>query len=269
MTEAVVRHEGISMRLKGETALVTGSSGGGLGADIARLFAREGAAVVVTGRSADRGAKLAESLLEEGHQAVFVQADLTKREDCARLVSEGVARLGSLSILVNCAVSLRQSEDGPVGTVSDEIWDEAFLTNSTAAMWLCQEVVPLMVAAGRGSIVNVTSRTALRGTPNLAAYTASKSALEGLTRAIAMDYSRQGVRCNSVAPGYITGKERIGELSPEVRAKFEAMHLTRMPTTQDVAHAVLFLASEEAGAITGVSLPVDGGGSAVRGLTLG
>ncbi|MEU8803253.1 SDR family NAD(P)-dependent oxidoreductase [Spirillospora sp. NPDC048819] len=257
------------MRLQGETALVTGSSGGGLGAEIARLFAREGASIMITGRSKDRGAALAGELRAAGYRAAFKSADLSVRADCTRLVAATATELGGPSILVNCAVSLRTPDDGPVGTVGDEIWDEMFRTNTTAAMWLCQEVVPLMTAAGRGSIVNVTSRTALRGTPDLAAYSASKAALEGLTRSIAMDYSRAGVRCNAVAPGYITGKERVGELDPRTRERFEAMHLTRMPTTQDVANAVLFLASDEAGAITGVTLPVDGGGSAVRGLTLG
>ncbi|MFE9327557.1 SDR family NAD(P)-dependent oxidoreductase [Nocardia sp. NPDC052278] len=256
-------------RLSGEIALVTGSSGGGLGAEIARLFAREGAAVAVTGRSAERGGKLAEELRNEGHTAVFVPADLTVRQDCSRLVTTCVNELGGLSILVNCAVSLRTGADGPVGTVGEDIWDEMFRINATAAMWLCQEAVAHMTQAGQGSIVNVTSRTALRGTPDLAAYSASKAALEGLTRSVAMDYSRAGVRCNAVAPGFITGKERVGDLDPVVRERFQAMHLTRMPTTLDVANAVLFLASDEAGAITGVTLPVDGGGSAVRGLTLG
>jgi NAD(P)-dependent dehydrogenase (short-subunit alcohol dehydrogenase family) len=257
------------VRLKGETALVTGSTGGGLGTEIARLFASEGAAVVVSGRTVARGTALVEDLRSGGCHAEFVAADLSRRSECARLVDDAVAALGSLSILVNCAVPLRTGDDGPAGAVSDEIWDEMFLVNATAPRWLVERVVPHMLAAGRGSIVNVTSRTALRGTPDLAAYSASKAALEGLTRSIAMDYSRAGIRCNAVAPGFITGKDRVGALAEETRRRFEAMHLTRMPTTRDVAHAVLFLASEEAGAITGVTLPVDGGGSAVRGLTLG
>ena len=257
------------MRLQGETAIITGSSGEGLGSDIARLFAREGANVVVTGRSEERGTKIINGILEAGGKAAFVRADLTVRSDCTDLVRACSNLFGDLSILVNCAVPLSTASDSGAATVDPEIWQQMFHVNATAPMWLAHEVVPRMTERGRGSIVNVTSRTALRGTPDLAAYSSSKAALEGLTRSIAMDYSRQGVRCNAVAPGYITGKDRVGELSEEKRAAFQAMHLTRMPTTLDVAYAVLYLASEESGAITGITLPVDGGGSAMRGLTLG
>jgi NAD(P)-dependent dehydrogenase (short-subunit alcohol dehydrogenase family) len=257
------------MRLSGKRAVVTGSSGGGLGSEIARVFAREGAHVVVTGRSADRGAALAAGLRDEGFTADFVQADLSAREQCEHLVEQSVAALGGLDILVNCAVPLRTGDDGTAESVPEDVWDEMFTINSTAPRWLVGFALKHLQAAGNGSIVNVTSRTALRGTPNLAAYSASKGALEALTRQIAMDYGRVGIRCNSVAPGFITGKERVAPLAPEREKFFQDMHLTRMPTTQDVANAVLFLASDESGAITGVSLPVDGGGSAVRGLTLG
>jgi len=257
------------MRLAGKRAVVTGSSGAGLGSEIARVFAREGAHVVVTGRSADRGAKLAADLREQGLAADFVRADLAGREQCAYLIEQSVAKLGGLDILVNCAVPLRTADDGTAETVPEDVWNEMFAVNSTAPRWLIGFALKHLQATGNGSIVNVTSRTALRGTPELAAYSASKGALEALTRQVAMDYGRVGVRCNAVAPGFITGKERVAPLPPERQQFFQDMHLTRMPTTQDVAYAVLYLASDESGAITGVSLPVDGGGSAVRGLTLG
>jgi len=257
------------MRLMNQFALITGSSGGGLGTEIARLFADEGAAVVVTGRSPDRGKKVADEISDTGGRAHFIAADLTDPEDCRRLVDGAASAMGDLSILVNCATPLMTGEDGATGSVTDEVWDEMFSVNSTAPRRLIQHALPHLVQRGQGSIVNVTSRTAIRGTPNLAAYSASKAALEGLTRSVAMDYGRQGVRCNSVAPGYIVGKDRSTPLPEERIEFFRQMHLTRMPTTRDVAEAVLFLASDAAGAITGVTLPVDGGGSAVRGLTLG
>jgi NAD(P)-dependent dehydrogenase (short-subunit alcohol dehydrogenase family) len=212
---------------------------------------------------------VADGLRSTGCAAHFVQADLCDRGQAARLVEESLKLVGHLSILVNCAVPLRTGEDGPAGSVDESVWNEMFAVNATGPRWLIEFALPSMLANGGGSIVNVTSRTALRGTPNLAAYSASKAALEGLTRSVAMDYGRAGVRCNAVAPGYITGKDRAQPLSEERRKVFQDMHLTRMPTTRDVADAVLFLASDEAGAITGVTLPVDGGGSAVRGLTLG
>jgi NAD(P)-dependent dehydrogenase (short-subunit alcohol dehydrogenase family) len=257
------------MRLAEKTALVTGSSGGGLGAEIARLFAREGASLVITGRSADRGNALADELRAAGSKATYVSADLRLQAECERLVLEAVDFLGSLDILVNSAVPLLTGEDGPADAVPEHVWSEMFTVNATAPRWLIAACLPTMLAAGSGSIVNVTSRAALRGIPALSAYSASKAALEGLTRSVAMDFGRRGIRCNAVAPGFITGKERVGPLTEERRQRFEPMHLTRMPTTRDVAYAVIFLASDEAGAITGVTLPVDGGGNAVRGATLG
>jgi NAD(P)-dependent dehydrogenase (short-subunit alcohol dehydrogenase family) len=257
------------MRLAGKRAVVTGSSGGGLGGEIARMFASEGAHVIITGRSADRGATLAAELQDKGLAADFVRADLSERDQCKQLVEDSARAMGGLDILVNCAVPLTTGDDSTAQDVPEDVWNEMFAVNATAPRWLIGFAMKHLLATGNGSIVNVTSRTALRGTPNLAAYSSSKAALEGLTRSVAMDYGRVGVRCNAVAPGFITGKERVAPLPPEREKFFQDMHLTRMPTTQDVAYAVLYLASDESGAITGVTVPVDGGGSAVRGLTLG
>jgi NAD(P)-dependent dehydrogenase (short-subunit alcohol dehydrogenase family) len=257
------------LRLKGKVALVTGSSGGGLGTEIARVFAAEGAEVVVTGRSEVGGQAVVRELTAAGRRACFIAADLTERSQVSRLVEEAVATVGAISVLVNCAVPIRIDLDGPAGSIEDSVWDEMFAVNANAPRLLIEHVLPSMLGAGGGSIVNVSSRVAIRGASNVAAYSASKAALEGLTRSVAMDYGRAGIRCNSVAPGYIAGKDRAEPLSPERRAVVEGMHLTRLPTTRDVADAVLFLASDEAEVITGITLPVDGGGASARALTLG
>jgi NAD(P)-dependent dehydrogenase (short-subunit alcohol dehydrogenase family) len=139
----------------------------------------------------------------------------------------------------------------------------------TAAAGLCRHAIPVMQRAGHGAIVNISSRAAARGTPGLAAYTAAKGALEALTRSITIDYARSGIRCNTVQPGYILHETRDADWSADRRARVQGMHLTRVPTATDVALAAVYLASREAEVVTGVTLAVDGGSTAVRGLTLG
>lgn len=250
-------------RLTGEVAIVTGSTSG-LGKEIARVFASEGAAVVVTGRDARRGAEVAAAV----PGSLFVPADLADDAQRAALVDETVARFGTVTVLVNNAITSSR-RDGAVTDLSSDAWHDVVNINLVAAARLSALVIPHMLAAGRGSIVNISSRAAARGTPGLAAYSASKAGLESLARSITMDYARRGIRCNNVRPGYILHESRDADLSLERRQRIEGQHLTRVPTATDVALAVVFLASREAETITGVTIPVDGGSSSVRGLTLG
>jgi 7-alpha-hydroxysteroid dehydrogenase len=266
-------------RLAGEVAIVTGSTSG-LGKEIARVFADEGARVVVTGRSAERGLAVVKSIAERGGAAAFVSADLQDEAQCQSLVDEAVTEFGSVTVLVNNAVtSTAQAKgpgddavirlDGAAADVSAESFRTVLEVDLVGAATLCRLVIPHMLHAGHGAIVNVSSRVARQGTPNLAAYTASKAGLEALARSITADYARQGIRANTVQPGYIVHERRDVELDATRRSRLEGMHLTRLSTATDVAYAVLFLASREAETISGVTLPVDGGSSAVRGLTLG
>jgi NAD(P)-dependent dehydrogenase (short-subunit alcohol dehydrogenase family) len=126
-----------------------------------------------------------------------------------------------------------------------------------------------MVAAGHGSIVNVSSRQAERASPGLAAYVASKGGLNALTRAIAVDHGREGIRANALSVGYVLNERRDADLSAARRAELEAMHLTRLGRPEDVAYAVVYLASPESEFVTGALLPVDGGGTIARGRVLG
>jgi meso-butanediol dehydrogenase/(S,S)-butanediol dehydrogenase/diacetyl reductase len=257
----------VAGRLDGERAIVTGSTGRGLGTEIARVFAAEGAMVVVTGRSEDNGRALVQEIEGRGGTAYFVPADLADRGSCQSLVDAAVGRMAGLSILVNCAVASPVA-DGSITEVSDDVWEAALAINVTAVLHLCRHAIPVMTAAGRGSIVNIGSRVAIRGVPDQAAYTASKGALHALTRSIAMDHAADGVRCNVIAAGYIAGKERYQP--DEDRLEWaQAMHLTRLPTVTDVAIAAVYLASRESEVVTGAELPVDGGGMMARGLTLG
>jgi NAD(P)-dependent dehydrogenase (short-subunit alcohol dehydrogenase family) len=250
-------------RLAGEVALVTGSTHG-IGAEIARLFGAEGAQVVVTGRDQARG----ETVASASGDAVFVPADLEDPEAPARLVEAAVSRFGRLTVLVNNAVTT-EARDGPVTKLSDDDWLRVLAVNLLAPARLCRHAIPAMVEAGRGSIVNISSRAGQRGSPGYAAYGASKGALDSLTRSVAVDHAKDGIRCNTVSPGYILNEPRDADLSEERRARLEAMHLTRLGQPSDVAYAVLYLASREAEFVTGIMLPVDGGSSTARARTLG
>jgi NAD(P)-dependent dehydrogenase (short-subunit alcohol dehydrogenase family) len=253
-------------RLGGEVAIVTGATSG-LGKVIAALFAAEGAAVAVVGRDLGRGTAAAEAA---GMRARFVAADLASDAGCRALVDEVVDTLGPPTVLVNNAVdNVAMASDGPVGAVSWETWLSVLSVNLMGAAALCRYSIPHMLAAGHGSIVNVSSRAASRGTPNLAAYSASKGGLNALTRSIAMDYSRQGVRCNTVQAGYILHEVRDAGASEAAIDARRAQHLTRLAEPLDLAQAVLFFAGPESATITGVTLPVDGGSSQVRGKVLG
>lgn len=244
------------------------------------MFAAEGARVVVTGRNAERGLTVAKGIVDGGGAAAFVPADLREEAQCQSLVDETVTEWGPATVLVNNAVtSTAQPQaaaddavvklDGPAGEVAADAFRTVLEVDLVGAATLCRLVIPHMLRAGHGSIVNVSSRVAGQGTPNLAAYTASKAGLEALARSITADYARQGIRANTVRPGYIIHERRDSEVGAARRARLEGMHLTRLSTATDVAYAVLFLASPESETISGVTLPVDGGSSAVRGLTLG
>ena len=258
--------------LSGEIAIVTGSSGLGTGSEIARVFGDEGACVVVTGRNGVRGEQVAASIIDAGGQAMFVRADLSSPAECAALVERTVDAWGTVSVLVHSAVAMKgdvhaSTHDAPVGAVSDEVWVRNMQINLTSFLWLCRKILPVMEAAGRGSIVNIGSRAAERGTPERSAYTASKGAVHALVRSIAVDYARLGIRANTVAAGFIDGKDRQ-PISAETRSWAERMHLTRVPTTTDVAYAAAYLASPLSGSITGHTLPVDGGSSIARAASL-
>jgi len=255
------------MRLRGETVLVTGSTSG-IGRETAIVCAREGARVAVHGRDRERGAAVVRQIAEAGGEAAFFAADIADEEACAALVDAVVARFGGLTVLVNNAVA-GSGGRSPVGAFDTAVWERVLRVNLTGVAWLCRAAVPHMLAAGHGSIVNVSSRQAERASPGLAAYGASKGGLNALTRSIAVDYGRQGIRCNALSVGYVENERRDAGITPERRAELEAMHLTRLGRAEDVAWAVVYLASRESEFVTGVLLPVDGGGTIARGRVLG
>jgi NAD(P)-dependent dehydrogenase (short-subunit alcohol dehydrogenase family) len=258
-----------SGRLGGEIALVTGSTSG-LGKSIASHFAQAGATVIITGRDVDRGASVAQSIEKAGGQALFIAADVTDHPQRQHLVQEAEDRCGPISVLVNNAFGLSERQwMGPLSSTSPEAWRSVMNVGVDAVAFICQAVIPSMLSAGRGSIVNISSRTAERTTPGTAAYTVAKGAIVALTRSITADYTALGIRCNAILPGYILHEDRDTAMSADERRSRENTQLTRLSTAHDVALAALFLASDESATIAGISLLIDGGQSAVRGATLG
>ncbi len=257
------------MRLKGELALVTGSTAG-IGAAIAIDFAAEGARVVVHGRNAERGAVVVNTIVKAGGIATFVAADLRDTDAGAQLVNAAVAELGGLTVLVNNAVASGvETADATIAEMNTDTWNSTMQVNATGPMELCRAAIPVMRAAGHGSIINISSRQAERPSAGLAAYAVSKSALNALTRVIAVEEAEHGIRANTISPGFIFNATRDADLAPNRRARLEAMHLTRLGTARDVALAAVYLASSESGFVTGINLQLDGGSSNARAASLG
>ncbi len=247
---------------------MTGSTSG-LGRVTAQVFAAEGAAVVVTGRNAERGEAVVGAIARLGGQAVFVPADLGEEAGCRDLVSSVARHFGKLTVLVNNAVAPEGiADDGPVADLSYATLDRLVRINLMAPVMLCKYAIPEMMKSGHGSIVNVSATSGAMGTPGLTGYSVTKGGIAALTRAITADYGRSGIRCNTLQAGYIIHTGREPHMSEQRLAELRARHLTRLAKPEDIANAILFLASRESEVITGVALPADGGISAVRGKTL-
>ena len=246
------------MTLTGKTALITGATAG-IGAATARLFAERGAKLILTGRNAAAGEKLAAEL-----GAVFVAADITASGTPARLMAAVAEQNLKLDVLVNNAGILFH---GDSQACTDEQWDTLMAVNVSAVFRMSRAAVAVMAAQQGGAIVNVASDWGLVAATHAVAYGTSKGAIVQLTRSMAADHARQGIRVNAVCPGdtdtsMLDG--RAGEDRDErLRLLGEAIPLGRVGTPRDVAAAIAFLASEDAAFITGAMLPVDGGNSAV------
>jgi len=231
-------------------------------------FAREGAAVVVTGRDRGRGDAVVAEIAADGGTAVFVAADLGDEQATTELVNSAAEQLNGLTVLVNNAAG-GDAADAPIGDLTTDAWEAILRVDLTAPMWCTRAAIPHMQRAGHGAIVNMSSRQAERASRGFSAYIAAKAGLNGLTRAIAVDYAADGIRCNTISPGYVLNDRRDADITPERRERYEGMHLTRLGAAADVAYAAVYLASRESEFVTGINLQLDGGSSSARALTLG
>ena len=256
------------MQLKDRVAIVTGG-GRGIGRAIARRFAAEGARLVVAARSQNEVQHVAAEIEGAGGRAVAVVADVSREADCQAIVRRAREVFGAIHILVNNAGVYGPVE--PVEKVTPLEWDEVFAVNLRGAFLLSRLVLPEMYQSGSGSVVNIVSIAAKAAFPLNSAYAASKAGLIGLTHTLAAEAARKGVRVNALSPGPVPETRMSQDLAEKLARYFhtdkemllagmlEGILQGRPQTGEEIASAALFLASDQASAITGQTLNVDGG----------
>ena len=253
------------MNCKGKVAVITGSTKG-VGVQIARRFAAEGASVVVTGRSEEEGRHVADKISADGGTATFIAADLAVSADITRLIESTIDQFGGLNVLVNNAapIDVIATSEKPILSESEEDFDRIMRIGLYAPVALTKAVLPEMLRAGAGSIINISSVAGVQGVSGVPAYSCMKGALQAFTRHVAAEYGTQGVRSNCLILGPILTDNITGMAlrHPLVAAAFAQILLSKdaeMGTPDDVAEACLYLASDAARFVNGVFLPVDGG----------
>ncbi len=246
------------MRLDGKVALITGG-GAGIGEAIAKVFAKAGSAVVITGRRKEMLERVAGDIERDGGRALGVAGSVTDEAQTQSAVKQAVQAFGKLDILVNNAGIGAFGQ--PLHDTDDATWHRVLEVNLTGVFRMTRAAVPEMLKVGGGAIVNISSIAGQVGIPLLAAYGASKGGLDALTRCLAIDYAKQGIRCNAVSPGLVDTPMASDLLNDQERRAqvMTAYPLGRPGTPEEVAKLVLFLASDDAGWITGGIYTIDGG----------
>jgi NAD(P)-dependent dehydrogenase (short-subunit alcohol dehydrogenase family) len=246
------------MRLEGKVALISGAASG-MGAATARRFAREGARVMIADMLDQDGQAVADAIVAANGTAAFLHLDVTDEANWRDVVAATVARFGRLDVLVNNAgISGSAVED----TLDTEAWDRLMAVNGRGVFLGTKFAVPEMKKAGGGSIINLSSISGVVGQDGIhVAYNASKGAVRTLTKATAVQFGRDNIRCNSIHPGLMPPMRTSGKTAdPVFRAKMlKGVPMGRFGEADEVANAALFLASDEASYITGTELLVDGG----------
>jgi 3-oxoacyl-[acyl-carrier protein] reductase len=255
------------MRLQGKTAIVTGAAKG-IGRAIANLFAKESAQVVICDIDISNGERVASLIEAQGGDAIFVRCDVSEEGQVKNLIQATVDHYGQLDILINNAA--RWEQNGHFLEIDEKMWSY-IIDGTLRSVYLCSRCpIPHMISGKWGSIVNISSVNALFGI-NLAAYTAAKGGVIALTRIIAVQYGRQGIRANVICPGTIETEAVAAEFREklEVRERFlKPVPLGRLGRTEDVAYCALYLASPESDFVTGATFVIDGGLTAGTGINL-
>lgn len=243
-------------RLTGKVAIVTGAAQG-MGAAHARRFVAEGAKTVFTDVNAGAGQKLAEEL---GDAALFLAHDVSSEDGWRMVVEQAEQRFGAVTVLVNNAGIL--GPNAPCAELEESAFSQVIAINQTAVFLGMKAVIPSMIRAGGGSIVNISSISgivAIYGTPNLA-YAASKFAVRGMTKQVAIEYGKQGIRVNSIHPGYIRTPMMTAALNQEqIKIASASVPIGRVGEVEDVSNLAVYLASDESGFTTGTEHVIDGG----------
>lgn len=246
-------------RLKDKVAIVTGSTSG-IGIGIARLYAAEGAKVIVCGRRVEKGQAVVDRIHEEGGEAVFHVMDITDPASIEKLVEDTVEMYGRIDILVNNAanVSLR---DGRVDELTIEMWDAIFQSDMRGTFYVTKCVLPHMRKNPEGgSIVNIGSMASCSGDLGSTAYACAKAGVDMLTQSVALQYGKDNVRCNCVRPGLIVTPENDAHVPQALKNIFLSnIMVNRYGCPEDIAHACVYFGSDESAYVTGQIITVDGG----------
>jgi NAD(P)-dependent dehydrogenase (short-subunit alcohol dehydrogenase family) len=248
------------MRLKDKVALITGA-GSGIGREAALLFAREGASVVVAEVADDAGRQTAADIEKAGGRAHFVHADVSRGDDARGMIEEAEKKYGRVNVLFNNA-GVFPDADGSVLDTDEDTWDFVLRVNLKGIFLGCKYGIPALLRAGGGSVINTASFVALMGaaTPQIA-YTASKGGVLALTREVAIEFARKGIRVNALCPGPVDTPLLQQLFSDPARRERRLVHIPmgRLARADEVAKAALFLASDESSYINGATFTVDGG----------
>ena len=255
------------MRLEGKVALISGAASGvagelmGFGGAAARMFCREGAKVVLGDINAEGGERTAAQIRADGGDARFVRLDVTREEDWVDAVAATVAAYGRLDILVNNAGTGARYT---VEETTEAAWDGQMDVHAKGTFLGTKHAVPEMLKAGGGAIVNISSIYGIVGSPTSTAYHAAKGAIRLLTKSAAIQYAGDGIRVNSIHPGYCHTPLTDGSYQNERHFAWinERIPVGRVGNADDIAYGIVFLASEEASFITGAELVIDGGTTA-------
>jgi NAD(P)-dependent dehydrogenase (short-subunit alcohol dehydrogenase family) len=258
-------------RLQGKVAFITGA-GSGIARAAARLFAQEGAKVVIAELKPELGRASEQGVREAGGEATFVETDVTKEASVKNAIQQTVERYGRLDVLYNCAGG-SVAQDTRVTDVDMWVWEHTQSLDLLGTFLCCRHGIPELIKGGGGAIVNMSSVAALRGSAPVHVYVAAKGGIISLTKALAGEYAQHGIRVNAICPGLVMTdrvKQRFGESldapAPTPQAQAIKDQLKRYPFSvgqpEDIARIALFLTSDEARMITGAILPADGGLSA-------
>ena len=249
-------------KLAGKVAIVTGAASG-IGRATALALAAEGAKVVVADLAGDGAERVAREIAAAGGRAVAVQADVGVEASVVAMIEAAEKAFGGLDVLHNNAAATEPAllgGDLELTAMDVAVWDRTLAINLRGPMLGCKHAIPRMLARGGGSIVNTSSASGLTGDLVRAAYGASKAGLDSLTRYVATQYGKRGIRCNSIAPGVIATPALAANVPQAQIDVYERNHLTpRLGKPEDIAKAVVFLASDDAAFITGQTISVDGG----------